>query len=134
MAGNAYWSLALNHVGIKMIATDSLQWAQSSMTGRHPFFEVKAMEAREALMRYDHVDFILCSWAPDFSPEDWLFLKQWRQHSPRPTLLFIGEKRGATNSRLFWQQAHLQSSLPLQKVNQQFNSFDFIQEQFFMVR
>ncbi|QNQ82314.1 SAM-dependent methyltransferase [Lactobacillus sp. PV012] len=135
MAGNGYWSLALNKVGIKTKATDSLEWAKTSQTGSNRFYPVEKLTAEQAVKKYPDVDIILCAWAPNFGSEDYKLLQSYRKYYDLSTkLLFIGEKDGATNTPLFWQEAKLIDKKKIKKINQVFQSFDFIDERFYGIR
>lgn len=135
MAGNGWWSKALQEAGCQTITTDSLQWAAGSATGAKQAVPVIACPAAEALTRWgQEADIILCAWAPNFTQADWQLVKIYRQTGLTAKLLFIGEQDGATDSPQFWQGANLVSSPALQAVNQTFVSFDFIAEKFFLVQ
>lgn len=133
MAGNAYWTQALNQVGIKTIATDTLQWAKTSRTGQQPFESVLNQSASSAIAQFTAVDLILCSWAPNFNCSDLAAVKAWKKYNPKSHLLFIGEKNGATNSSNFWHQEKFSHSPALRQINQTFTSYDFIDEQIFEI-
>ncbi|WEV70188.1 SAM-dependent methyltransferase [Lactobacillus sp. ESL0785] len=133
MAGNAYWSQALTAVGVKTIASDSLEWAKTSSTGSKPVMQVVDLDAAAAIKAFPKVDLILCSWAPNFTTSDLLAVRAWKQYNPKSHLLFIGEKDGATNSAAFWHEIKLHKSPQLRKVNQSFLSYDFINEQIFEI-
>lgn len=132
MAGNAYWSKALNEVGIKTIATDSLEWAKTSKTGSSKFFPVANLSAIEAIKKYPNFDLILCSWSPNFGKNDIEVINTWRRIS-KSKLIFIGEKNGATNSSEFWQKSEFVKSNSIKKINHSFQSFDFINEKFYEI-
>lgn len=135
MAGNAYWSKALNEVGVKMVATDSFSWAKSSNTGNRLFYRTKSYNAVNAIKKFSDVDLIICCWAPNFGNGDNEILQTYRKYcSPSTKLLFIGEKNGATNTPAFWQQAHEINSPSLKKVNHNFTNFDFIEEKFYEIK
>ena len=135
MAGNGYWSKALNEVGVTMIATDSFSWARSSSTGRRPFYPTKSYTAGEAVKTFTQVDLIICCWAPNFGDGDKKILETWRQYgNPKTTLLFIGEKNGATNTSAFWREANDIHSPQLRKVNRSFETFDFIKEKIYEIK
>lgn len=131
MAGNAYWSKALSEVGVKAIASDSFVWAKSSTTGKTPIFETENLDALSAIKKHPEVDLIICSWAPNFGEDDVNILNFYRQLNYQPVLLFIGEKFGATNSTIFWQEARTTTN---KKVNRSFQSFDFINEEVFEIK
>lgn len=133
MAGNAYWSQALEKVGIKTISTDSLEWAKTSATGAEPFHPVIDLSAEDAIKKYHDVDLFLCSWSPNFGQSDLMAIKAWRKFNPTSHLLFIGEREGATNSADFWQRDWFKNSSALREINRSFKSFDFIDEQVFEI-
>lgn len=134
MAGNAYWSKAFAEVGIKTVATDSLEWARTSKTGGKPFFKLANKTAVSAIKQFTGVDLIFCSWAPNFDQSDLLAIKAWRKYHPACHLLFVGEQNGATNSPAFWHQARFCHSKELTIINRSFSSFDFIKEQIFEIK
>ncbi|MDF7668307.1 SAM-dependent methyltransferase [Lactobacillus sp. ESL0703] len=133
MAGNAYWSKALAEVQIKTIATDSLEWSKTSATGSQPAFDVVDLDAAQAIKQFANVDLVICSWAPNFTESDLLAVAAWKKYNPKSHLLFVGEKNGATNSPAFWQTMKLHHSPQLRKINQSFQSYDFINEQIFEI-
>lgn len=92
MAGNAYWSKAFQEVGVKTIATDSLEWAKTSTTGRDYFTKVEDLDAVSAIKKYRDIDLIICSWSPNFGHSDLDVVKAWKKYSHHSKLLFIGEK------------------------------------------
>lgn len=132
MAGNAYWSKALQEVGIQTVATDSLEWAKTSKTGQNFFTHVEDLDAASAIKKYPKFDLILCSWAPNFGKNDLAVVNCWRQFSSSK-LIFIGEKEGATNSSEFWQQMHFVKNTKMHQINASFHSYDFINEQIFEI-
>lgn len=132
MAGNAYWSKALQEVGIKTVATDSLEWAKSSETGQHGFIQVEDLSAIAAIKKYPDFDLILCSWSPNFGHSDTAAIKIWQEVSSSK-LLFIGEKNGATNSPEFWENTSFNNSKVMEKINKTFISYDFIDERIFEI-
>lgn len=133
MAGNAYWSKALVKVGIKVKATDSLEWAKTSQTGSYNFMQVEDLYAVNAIRKYPDVDLILCSWSPNFGESDLALVKAWQDFS-QARLLFIGEKEGATNSKRFWQEMKFNYSKELAIINASFQSFDFINEKIYEIK
>lgn len=135
MAGNAYWSKAFSEMGVKMIATDSFEWAKSSSTGNKPFFPTKNYEATQAIKKYANVDLIICCWAPNFGKGDQQILNTYRKCcSSKTKLLFIGEKNGATNTFAFWKEAVEVNSKVIKRINSTFSSFDFIEEKIYEIK
>lgn len=132
MSGNAYWSQAFKKIGIKTVATDSLEWAKSSETGQNSFVSVENLSATKAIEKYPDFDIILCSWSPNFGHSDIDVIKTWQKVSSS-RLFFIGEKEGATNSTEFWQKAKFINSLSLKRINATFLSYDFIDEKIFEI-
>lgn len=134
MAGNAYWSKALTEVGLKTIATDSLEWSKTSRTGSQQATKVLNLSAPEAIRAFPDVQLVICAWAPNFDESDLSAIEAWQKYNPSSRLLFIGEKNGVTNSATFWHQIHFSHSPELQTVNHSFTSFDFIEEQIFEIK
>ena len=134
MAGNAYWSLGFKTLGIETIATDSNEWAKTSQTGSSPFIPVFDYDAISAIRRFTQADLILCSWAPNFTKDDLNVVQNWQKYNPHATLLFVGEKDGATNSPDFWHKQLFSHSAATTRINDTFKSFDFIDEQIFQVK
>ncbi|GAA3636255.1 hypothetical protein GCM10022297_13630 [Lactobacillus hamsteri] len=133
MAGNAYWSKTFQEVGVEAIATDSLEWAKTSTTGRDYFTKVEDLDAVSAIKRYRDIDLIICSWSPNFGHSDLDVVNAWKDYSHHSKLLFIGEKEGATNSPEFWQQMNFVSSKEMKKINHSFESYDFIDEKVYEI-
>lgn len=133
MAGNAYWSQALEEAGIKTISTDSLEWAKTSKTGSTPFHQVIDLSADQAIAKYDQVDLVLCSWSPNFGKSDIKTVKSWQNYNKNSHLLFIGERDGATNSPEFWSHHWFKKTSALSIINHSFRSFDFINERIFEI-
>ncbi len=134
MAGNAYWSYALKQAGVETIATDSLEWAKTSSTGRKTFYSVKDYGATEAIKKFRTVDLILCSWSPNFGQADLAVAAAWRKYQPQSKLLFVGEKDGATNSAAFWEQERFIKTEAMKEINASFSSYDFIDEKIFELK
>lgn len=137
MAGNGYISKGLlnNDPHQVVHTTDSQDWIQENETGKHPVTSIEKLDAISAIKKYgNQVDYVIMSWAPDKQQTDWEVLQLLRQDYPNITFLVIGEKDGATNSKKFWQEAHLNQDDNLQKVNEQLHSFDLIDEQIYQVK
>lgn len=137
MAGNGYISKGLrnNNANQQIYTTDSQAWVKENETGKHPVTKIEKLDAVSAIKKYgDQVDYVIISWAPDKGETDWEVLQLLRQDYPDIKFLVIGEKDGATNSKKFWQEAHLSQDEDLQKVNQQLHSFDLIDEQIYLVK
>lgn len=136
MAGNGYISKGLrnNNHHQEIYTTDSQAWVKENETGKHPVTKIEPLDALAAIKKYgEQVKFIIMSWAPDKQETDWEVLRLIRQDYPDVQFLVIGEKDGATDSKKFWQEAHLSQPADLQKVNQQLHSFDLIDEQIYLV-
>ena len=80
------------------------------------------------------IEYVIMSWAPDKGETDWDVLQLLRSEYPEVKLLVIGEKNGATNSKKFWQEAHLSQDDTLSKVNANLHSFDLIDEQIYLAK
>lgn len=137
MAGNGYISKGLrnNNANQQIYTTDSQAWVKENETGKHPVTKIEKLDAISAIKKYgDQVKYVIMSWAPDKGETDWEVLQLLRQDYPDIKFLVIGEKDGATNSKKFWQEAHLIQDEDLQKVNQQLHSFDLIDEQIYLAK
>lgn len=137
MAGNGYISKGLRNLNPsqKIYTTDSTTWTKENETGKHAVTAIEPLDALDAIKKYGHdVAFVIMSWSPDKLTIDYDVLKLLRQDYPAVKLLVIGEKDGATNSKLFWQQAQLSQDDALQKVNTQLHSFDLIDEQIYLAQ
>lgn len=134
MAGNSYWSAALDKVGVKVISTDSMSWAKTSKTGTQSFYPTEEINAGDAIKKYCNVDLVLCCWAPNFGDGDLEVLRAFRKYNSQGHLLFIGEKDGATNTQEFWENARIINSQEEKRVNQAFPNFDFIDEKIYEIR
>lgn len=133
MAGNGYWSKALSQVGVKMTATDNLDWSRTSNTGAQAFVSVGNYDAVTAVKQFNDVDLIICSWAPNFGNSDEKVVATWQKFNSAKHLLFVGERNGVTNSLAFWQKESFLHTKKLKLINQIFTSFDFIDEQIFEI-
>ncbi|MCI1974335.1 MAG: SAM-dependent methyltransferase [Limosilactobacillus sp.] len=137
MAGNGYISKGLrnNNSTQKIYTTDSQAWVKENETGKHPVTPIEKLDAIEAIKKYgDQVDYVIMSWAPDKQETDWEVLQLLRADYPNVKFLVIGEKNGATDSKVFWKNANLSQDEELQKVNRQLHSFDLIDEQIYLVK
>lgn len=134
MAGNGYISAGLANLnpGQQIWTTDSKGWTKENQTGRHPVTDVEKLDALAAINKYGkQARYVIMSWSPDKLTIDMDVLQLIRQQFPDLQLLVIGEKDGATNSSAFWQNAKL-SQKGLEKVNQELQSFDLIDEQAYL--
>ena len=137
MAGNGYISKGIrnNNASEKIFTTDSQAWTKENETGKHPVTQIEKLDAIEAIKKYgNQVKYVIMSWAPDKQETDWEVLQLLRKDNPEINLLVIGEKNGATNSKIFWHNAQLSQDEALQKVNRQLHSFDLIDEQIYLAK
>ena len=137
MAGNGYISKGIrnNNASEKIFTTDSQAWTKENETGKHPVTQIEKLDAIEAIKKYgNQVKYVIMSWAPDKQETDWEVLQLLRKDYPEINLLVIGEKNGATNSKIFWHNAQLSQDEALQKVNRQLHSFDLIDEQIYLAK
>lgn len=132
MAGHGYLSAGLRACNPTqtIIATDNQLWRdQPDITLYQPVTTVENMTGLAALEKYgEQVGVIIMSWAPDTSTDDWKLLQVIRDQYPNKKLLVIGEYLGATNSKVFWQQAKLNPVLATHH-----HTFDLIDEQVYKV-
>ncbi|CAM4241974.1 SAM-dependent methyltransferase [Weissella hellenica] len=132
MAGHGYLSAGLRACNPTqtIIATDNQLWRdQPDITLYQPVTTVENMTGLAALEKYgEQVGVIITSWAPDTSTADWELLQVIRKNYSAKKLLVIGEYQGATNSKVFWQQAKLKPVLATHH-----HTFDLIDEQVYEV-
>ncbi|WP_204122802.1 SAM-dependent methyltransferase [Lacticaseibacillus mingshuiensis] len=134
-AGNGYVSAGLAAQGNRVIATDSFAWKQESETGRTPLLPVEALPAAAALHRYgDQVDAVVMAWSPDRDPNDVHVLQVLRAYFPHLKFFVIGERFGATDSRLFWQLAEFVPDKRLLALNRALGRFDAVNERIYLMR
>ncbi|WP_390409658.1 SAM-dependent methyltransferase [Lacticaseibacillus jixiensis] len=134
-AGNGYVSAGLQAAGNAVITTDPLSWTKENATGRKPLVPVLPYTATTALWRYgSQVDAVVMAWSPDRDPNDAHFLQVLRQHYPNLLFFVIGERNGATNSRLFWSQAQFVPERRLLALNRAFPQYDAINERIYLMR
>ncbi|WP_461214292.1 SAM-dependent methyltransferase [Lacticaseibacillus sp. GG6-2] len=134
-AGNGYISAGLRQAGNTVITTDPLTWTSENVTGRTPLVPITALTANAALWTYGaSVDAVVMAWSPDKDLNDVHFLHLLRQHFPQLACFVIGERAGATNSRLFWQEARLVTDRRLLPLNRALPQFDAINERIYLVR
>lgn len=135
MAGNGYISKGLKDHGANVITTDSLAWQTENETGKHQLVPIEKLSALEAYHKYkDQIDYILMCWSPDGVPVDNELLEAIRSDGNQVQLIVIGEKDGATNSKVFWQNAEFEKNPEINKLNQYYPHFDLIQDQVYLVK
>ncbi len=133
-AGNGYVSAGLREAGSQVITTDPLTWTSENVTGRAPLVPVQTLTANAALWTYGHdVDAVVMAWSPDRDLNDVHFLHLLRQYFPQCLFFVIGERAGATNSRLFWAEAQLVADRRLLPLNRALPRFDTINERIYLV-
>ncbi|GEK28915.1 hypothetical protein [Furfurilactobacillus siliginis] len=134
MAGNGYISKGLRDHNAKqpIYTTDSKDWTAENETGKHPVTTVEQLDALAAIEKYsDQVAAVIMSWSPDGQTVDWDVLQALRKLPSQPELIVIGEKDGATDSTIFWQQATL-TEIPA--LNKHFSHFDLLNDQVYIAK
>ncbi|GKT03650.1 SAM-dependent methyltransferase [Furfurilactobacillus sp. WILCCON 0119] len=134
MAGNGYISKGLRDKRPQqtIFTTDSKDWTKENETGKHPVTAIEPLDALAAIAKYGHqVDAIIMSWSPDGQDIDWQVLSAIRQLTPQPEFIVIGEQNGATDSKVFWTNAHLTAPTSL---NKHFSHFDLIHDHVYLVK
>lgn len=135
MAGNGYISKGLRENGANVICTDSLAWTKENETGKHLVTDVEKLDAIEAFQKYaDQIDYVLMCWSPDGVDIDWRLLQAIRESGRDITLVAIGEKYGATDSKDFWNNAKMIDIDTAEKLNQHHQAFDLIHDQLYLVK
>lgn len=134
-AGNGYLSYGLQQAGNQVIATDARTWQKENLTGATPLLPIHQAGETAALLTYGpHVDAVVMAWSPDHEWNDAALLWQLRQHFPSLPLFVLGERNGATNSRLFWQLAQFVPDRRLLKLNRAFPRFDAINDRIYLIQ
>lgn len=134
MAGNGYLSAGLKAAGASVYCTDSLAWTAENETGRQLVTPVQPLSAQLAIQKYaQQVDAIIMSWSPNGVPIDYEVLRQLRQLKPRPVLLCLGERFGATNSTEFWQAAKYHNDDRVSQINRYLRPFDLMRDRFYWI-
>ncbi|MGO0154028.1 SAM-dependent methyltransferase [Leuconostoc mesenteroides] len=130
MSGNGVIASQLRLLGNEVIATDNFDWHGQDIQHPDLWTEVICLDALESIKKMSY-DVVILSWAPDTDETDWQILQILRAQHFNGDFIVIGEKDGATNSQLFWQNAKL--SRP-KKLNQHHQPFDFINDQVWLVQ
>ena len=109
---------------------------KENVTGCQPLVPVKTATANAALFLYaQQVDAVVMAWSPDKDPNDVRFLHIMQHYFPTKQLFVIGERNGATNSRLFWRQASDRSrDRRLFALIRAFGHFDAIHERVYRLQ
>ncbi|CAH0416712.1 SAM-dependent methyltransferase [Periweissella fabaria] len=134
MAGNGYISAGLRARKLTkaVYTTDDTSWLSENATGHHTVTTVESLDALAAIEKYgQEVDYVIMSWSPDGVDIDWQILQKLRAEYPTIKFLVIGEKDGATDSAIFWQNAKL-TLVP--ELNTHYHPFDLINEQVYLVK
>lgn len=137
MAGNGYISKALKQYNSskKNYATDSKTWNKINATGNHPVTKIEQLSALDAIDKYkNNVDVVIMSWAPDKEIDDYQVLKKIRdinKNKHKLDFIIIGEYKGATNSKKFWNNAQLKE---IKSLSNKISHFDLIDDKVYLVR
>ncbi|MCI1890779.1 MAG: hypothetical protein LKI92_01440 [Schleiferilactobacillus harbinensis] len=135
MAGNALLSAGLAKQEVAVTATDDLSWQAANGTGRTPWYPVINLDGQSAVKQtMATTDAYLLAWSPDGDPVDWQILQTLRAAHWPGDLLVIGEYKGATNSAVFWQAAHLRTTPLTRTLNRLLPRFDLINERVFLAQ
>lgn len=128
MAGNGVLASQL----LNVLATDDFNWEGQDITRPAPWTNVVKIDALAAVQQYyREVEVLLIEWAPDSQEVDYEILRFLRSVKWEGELIVVGEKRGATNSKKFWEQAKLEK---IGQLNFHHQPFDFIHDQVYRVR
>ena len=128
MAGNAVLGKFLKNI----ICTDNLDWRHQDNERPNPWTKIEQLDALEAVKKYlNNVSNIIIEWCPDSTDTDIKVLHYLRQKKWKGNLIVVGEKLGATNSKAFWEEAHLERPVDL---NRHHKPFDFIKDQVYLAK
>lgn len=132
MAGNGYISAGLIKRNSKqtVFTTDDTSWTKENKTGTNQVTRIEKLDALSAIDKYaNQIAYVIMSWSPDGIDIDWQIYQKLANEYPNVKLLVIGEKYGATNSKIFWDNTNLKLVTPL---NVHYESFDLINEKVFI--
>lgn len=119
MAGKGFGIKALREAGVRAIGSDDNSWDISN--------GIEKLDALDSLEKYgDSVDYLLISWAPWGSEIDYDLLVMVRELYPHITIINIGEYKGCTGSRRFWETAETVSTRSIHYRNV-YNIRDFVE-------
>ena len=91
MAGTGYISKSLKDEGANVVAVTDIK--ESSWGFKKEWTEVEKLSANEAIMKYNNVDIIICSWAY-MDNTMYAALLTMREYNPNAIILYIGEDHG----------------------------------------
>lgn len=91
MAGTGYISKSLKDEGVNVVAVTDIK--ESSWGFKREWTEVEKLSANEAIMKYNNVDIIICSWAY-MDNNMYEALLTMRECNPNAIILYIGEDYG----------------------------------------
>ena len=91
MAGTGYISKSLKDEGVNVVAVTDIK--ESSWGFKKEWTEVEKLSANEAIMKYNNVDIIICSWAY-MDNTMYAALLTMREYNPNAIILYIGEDYG----------------------------------------
>lgn len=134
MAGNGYISAGLRKRNANQIiyTTDDTSWVNENATGNHAVTKIESLDALAAIDKYaSKVEYVIMSWSPDGIDIDWQVYQKLQAEYPTTKLLIIGEKNGATDSPIFWDNAQLEL---VPELNVHYQTFDLINEQVFITK
>ncbi|GLB47358.1 hypothetical protein WR164_13370 [Philodulcilactobacillus myokoensis] len=135
MAGNGYISKGLRDNGTKVFSTDSLAWTKENETGKHLVTKVEKLSAIDAFNKYkDQIKDVIMCWSPDGVEDDWQLLQAIRKSKLNLPLITIGEKNGATDSKVFWQNAKFIKQEDAKHLNRHHQPFDLIHDQVYIIK
>jgi len=91
MAGTGYISKSLKDEGVNVVAVTDIK--ESSWGFKKEWTEVEKLSANDAIMKYNNVDIIICSWAY-MDNNMYEALLTMREYNPNAIILYIGEDYG----------------------------------------
>ena len=91
MAGTGYISKSLKDEGVNIVAVTDIK--ESCWGFKKEWTEVEKLSANEAIMKYNNVDIIICSWAY-MDNTMYAALLTMREYNPNAIILYIGEDHG----------------------------------------
>lgn len=122
MSGAGYLAKALYDRGIDIIATDNNSWNLQQFSD----FKIENLDAKQAIKKYNNVDYILVSWIPmgDAGTE---LIDTIKKYCPNTLILCIGESDdGCTANDYFFEHTECINDSRLHDSQVVFESFDGI--------
>lgn len=102
MAGKAVISKGLKDRNVNIVTTDNMSWNDKHISkGNGAWTDIENISAEDAVVKYNDVDVIICSWIPLYHDYTTL-INNIRKHNPDVLILEIGEGLGGCTADDTW--------------------------------